>query len=66
MTEENLKSKLASLSNDELITRCRKQVSDLARTYGKSHRMSVPPQTDDTDIILTELIDRFKIAVKNK
>ena len=37
-----------------------KEVSELARTYGKSHRMCIPPMITDTDMILSEVIERFK------
>jgi len=60
MTEKTLKQELSLLSDSTLIEKCRKQVSDLARTYGKSHKMSIPPQKEDTDIILTEMLDRFE------
>ena len=34
---------------------------ELASTYGKSHRMTIPPMVTDTDMLLSELIKRFKM-----
>lgn len=63
MVIEELKQKLKNISDENLIIECRKQVSDLAKTYGKSHRMSIPPNEKDTDFILTELLDRFEMLL---
>ena len=43
-----------------------RQITELARTGGKSHRMCVPPMPEDTDMILSELIKRFKCALANE
>ena len=64
MTAEKLKEKQRNMSNEDLISECRKQVSELARTGGRSHRMCVPPMITDTDMIFSELLDRFESAVK--
>jgi plasmid maintenance system antidote protein VapI len=64
MTEtEELKKRQAEMSNEELIERANKEVSELARTYGRSHRMTIPPMITDTDIILDEVIRRFVKAL---
>ena len=60
MTQELLNKQLSEISNSDLIKKCRNQVRDLARTGGRSHKMSVPVNKDDTDIILSELIDRYE------
>jgi hypothetical protein len=63
---EEFEQRQAEMSNEELIERAEKEVSELARTYGKSHRMCIPPMITDTDIILSELIRRFKSALANE
>ena len=50
----------AVMPDKELIELAEKQVSELARTGGRSHRMCVPPMITDTDMLLSELIRRFK------
>lgn len=60
MKEEEFKRRQAEMSNEELIELAEKEVSELARTYGKSHKMCIPPMVTDTDMILTEIIRRFK------
>ena len=37
--------------------------SNLLNTGGSSHKMSVPPQITDTDMIFCELIKRFKVLI---
>lgn len=54
--------KQAEMSNEELIALAEKEVGELAKTYGKSHKMTIPPMITDTDMVLTELIRRFKEA----
>lgn len=49
------------MSDSELINLCKKEVGELASTYGKSHRMTIPPAITDTDMLLSELIKRFKM-----
>lgn len=62
MTVEKLKAKQESMSNEALIGFAEEQVSVLAKTGGKSHRMCVPPKITDTDMLFSELIKRFKKA----
>lgn len=65
MTTEQFKQKQAAMSNEELIELASKQVSELAETGGRSHRMSIPPMITDTDMIFCELIKRFKAVISN-
>lgn len=58
MTNENYN--LENISNSKLVEMAKKSLSQLCATSGKSFTMSVPPQLEDTDIILNELIERFK------
>lgn len=60
MKTEEFEKRQAEMSDKELIERAEKEVSELARTYGKSHRMCIPPMITDTDIILSEVIRRYK------
>ena len=57
---EMFEKERSEMSDKELIERAEKEVSELARTYGKSHRMCIPPMITDTDMILSEVIERFK------
>lgn len=53
-------AKQGAMPTDELIILAKKMVNQLAKTYGKSHTMSIPPQITDTDMILSEVIKRFE------
>ncbi len=61
MTVEEFELKQSKMSDSELINLCQKEVGELASTYGKSHRMTIPPMVTDTDMLLSELIKRFKM-----
>ncbi len=63
MTTEELEFMQAKMSNKELIELAEKQVSELARTGGRSHKMCVPPEITDTDMLFSELIRRFKLSI---
>lgn len=65
MTQELLEKQLSEIKDYELVQKCRNQVRELAKTGGRSHRMTVPVHRDDTDIILSELIDRFEKTIKS-
>ena len=64
MTTERLKQLQTEMSNETLIKLVEKEITELARTGGKSHRMCVPPMPEDTDMLLCELVKRFKNKVK--
>lgn len=66
MTTEQLKQKQKNMSNEDLILECRRQVSELAKTGGRSHKMCVPPMITDTDMIFSELLDRFEEFMKEE
>jgi hypothetical protein len=66
MTVERLKELQSEMSNETLIKEVERQITELARTGGKSHRMCVPPMPEDTDMILSELVKRFKCALANE
>lgn len=56
---EEFEQKREAMSNAALIGFAGDYISDLAKTYGKSHTMSIPPRITDTDMILSELLRRF-------
>lgn len=58
---EEFELKQSKMSDSELINLCQKEVGELASTYGKSHRMTIPPMVTDTDMLLSELIKRLKM-----
>ena len=60
MTMEQLSAKQASMSNADLIEKVETKITNLCRTGGKSFRMSVPPKVDDADMLLSEMVRRFK------
>ena len=43
MTEQRLKELQESMTDEVLIKEVEKQISELARTGGRSHKMCVPP-----------------------
>ena len=61
MNALEFESRQQSMSNKELIEQVKKQISELAKTGGQSHRMCVPPQVTDTDMILSEMVRRFEL-----
>lgn len=63
MTTEEFAMMQEEMTDLELIELADKQVSQLAKTGGRSHTMTVPPRIDDTDMIFSELIKRFQRAV---
>jgi hypothetical protein len=60
MTTEEFEMLQEEITDLELIELAEKQMIELAKTGGRSHRMTVPPRIDDTDMIFSELIKRFK------
>lgn len=60
MTTEEFSKKLEKIPNGKLIEMAHTALSNLCSTGGRSFTMTVPPRTDDTDMILSEVITRFK------
>ena len=50
----------ATMSDDKLIELVEKEILELARTGGRSFLMCVPPTVTDTDMLLWELVRRFR------
>lgn len=57
-SEEQFRARQAEMPDKELSEKCRKLVSDVCKDPRK-WTMTVPPQVDDSDMILCELIRRF-------
>jgi translation initiation factor 2 alpha subunit (eIF-2alpha) len=64
MTIEEFDEKMAAISDTELCENVQKAISDLCKTGGKSLRMSVPPSKNDTDMLLCELLNRYKKIIE--
>ena len=60
MTTDEFNEILSKIPNEELISVCEGEITDLAKSGGKTFRMSIPPSINDTDIILSELVERYK------
>lgn len=60
MKDQELKNKIDSISNSDLVKKAQSILNQLCKTGGNSFIMCVPPQIDDTDIIFSELINRFE------
>ncbi len=63
MKEEQFRAKQQAMSDQDLIEKAETMITELARTYGKSHTMSIPPMITDTDMLLSELVRRYKRIV---
>lgn len=57
---EQFEAKVAAIPDAELAEKCDRELSDLCKTRGDSFLMSIPPGVNDTDILFSELIKRFK------
>lgn len=66
MTHEKFQQQLRDISNLELTEKAQSILSKLCSTGGKSFTMTVPPRLDDSDMILSELIERFKLLSLSK
>lgn len=60
---EKLQQMQAEMPDEVLIKKVEHQISELAKTGGRSHIMYVPPKITDTDMILNELVRRFKLNI---
>ena len=61
MKHEEFKEKLEAIPNLELAEMAEKALSKLCSTGGQSFTMTVPPRLNDTDMLLSEVIKRFRI-----
>ena len=60
MTTKQFEQKQREMTNEELYNLVQEQLSKLCKTGGKSLTMSVPPRVDDFDMLVCELLKRFK------
>jgi len=61
MTKTELfEQKQAAMTDKELHDLVRTELSKLCKTGGKSLTMCVPPMVTDTDMLISELLNRFK------
>lgn len=65
MTELQLKTDLANITDAEIIEQAKNIICKLAETGGRSLKMSVPPNKNDTDMLLMEVVNRYENAVNN-
>lgn len=56
---------LESISDEKLIELCHNEITQLCESGSKSFTMSIPPRIHDTDILLSEMIRRFKLKTEN-
>ena len=64
MTTDELKELQEKMPNDILIKKVEEQISKLAETGGRSHTMCVPPEITDTDMLLSEMVRRYKVTLQ--
>jgi hypothetical protein len=57
---EEFEHKQAAMSDKELHDLVRTELSKLCKTGGRSLTMCVPPNVTDTDMLISELLNRFK------
>jgi len=59
-TAEEFEAEQRAIPDDRLAEMAQNALSRLCETGGRSITMTVPPRVDDTDMIISELIRRFK------
>jgi len=57
---EKFRKKQIEMSDAELCNLVEEELSKLCITGGKSLNMTVPPDVKDTDMLIGELLNRFK------
>lgn len=62
-TEEFIEAR-SLIRDKDLVEKAQMILSDLCRSNGTGFRMTIPPSLDDYDIILQELINRFRGAIQ--
>lgn len=60
MKREEFEAQQRAIPDDKLVEMAQNALSKLCETGGRSLTMTVPPRVDDTDMIISELIRRFK------
>lgn len=63
---EQFKQKQSDMTDEDLIKLVEDEISHMAQSGGRSHTMCVPPKITDTDMLLFEMLRRFKSLITNK
>lgn len=63
---EQFKQKQSDMTDEDLIKLVEDEISHMAQSGGRSHTMCVPPKITDTDMLLSEMLRRFKSLITNK
>ena len=63
---EQFKQKQRDMTDEDLIELVGDEISRLTQSDGKSYTMCVPPKITDTDMLLFEMLRRFKSLITNK
>jgi hypothetical protein len=63
MTFEEFKKLQFEMTDEELVEKCTNLVSDLCRSGGSKFTMRVPLDINDSDMLLSELIRRYKNTI---
>lgn len=58
--DQIFREKVESIPTDELIELAHEQLSKMCKTGGRSFTMTIPCQTDDSDIVYSEVLRRLK------
>lgn len=64
MSEQEFYQKLSEMPDEELVGMAEKYIINTAASGCDSFTMSVPPRITDADMVLCELIRRYKIRVE--
>lgn len=59
---EKFEEKQTAMPDAELALLVEKEIQQLCKTRGRSIKMCVPPMISDTDMLLCEMLKRFKEA----
>ncbi len=65
MTVEQFEKKQSEMADKELLEKTRQLLSKLCQTGGKSLSMSVPPNVNDFDMLICELMRRYNKSIWN-
>lgn len=57
---ETFEQKQSAMTDKELCELLDSELSKLCKSYGKSFNMSIPPMITDTDMLIGEMLERFK------
>lgn len=64
--EDRFIKELSDIPDTELAKLAEKAVFDMCQSGGRSFTMTVPPRVTDSDMLLSELIERFKRLISEK